>query len=62
MVVEINIDQDGVRINEIPVTRTEVGITLATQEHAQLVIEMYNQLSEDIKNPHFVYESYKYFC
>lgn len=62
LVVEINIDQDGVLINEIPVTRTEVGITLATKEHAQLVIEMYNQLREDIKNPHFVYESYKCFA
>ena len=62
LVIAIDIDQGGIHINEIPVTRTEVGITLAPEEHAHLVIQKYNQLSEDIKNPHFVYESYRHFA
>lgn len=62
LVIEIDVSEEGFHVREIPITRTDVGITLASNEHTQLVMDTYRQLSENIKKPHFVYESYKYFA
>lgn len=62
LVIEIDISTEGFHVREIPVTRTDVGITIASQEHSQIVMDKYNHLSENIKKPHFVYESYKRFA
>ena len=62
LVIEIDVSAESFRIREIPITRTDVGITLASNEHTQLVMDTYRQLSENIKKPHFVYESYKHFA
>lgn len=62
LVIEIDVSAESFRVREIPITRTDVGITLASNEHTQLVMDTYRQLSENIKKPHFVYESYKHFA
>lgn len=62
LVIEIDVSEEGFHVREIPITRTDVGITLASNEHTQLVMDTYRQLSENIKKPHFVYESYKHFA
>lgn len=62
LVIELDVSTEGFHVREIPITRTDVGITLASKEHTQLVMEKYHQLSEDIKKTHFVYESYKRFA
>ena len=60
--IELDVSAEGFHVREIPITRTDVGITLASKEHTQFVIDKYRQLSEDIEKPHFVYESYKHFA
>lgn len=62
IVIKVDIDTDGFHVHEVPITCTDVGITLPSVEHAQIIIDKYNQLSEDIKDPHFVHESYKNFA
>lgn len=62
LVIELDVSEEGFHVREIPITRTDVGITLASNEHTQLVMDTYHQLSENIKKPHFVYESYKQFA
>lgn len=62
LVIELDVSEEGFHVREIPITRTDVGITLASNEHTQLVMDTYRQLSENIKKPHFVYESYKQFA
>ena len=62
LVIELDVSAEGFHVREIPITRTDVGITLASKEHTQLVMDTYRQLSENIKKPHFVYESYKHFA
>ena len=62
IVIKVDIDTDGFHVHEVPITCTDVGITLPSVEHAQIIIDKYNQLSEDIKDPHFVHESYENFA
>lgn len=62
LVIEIDISTEGFHVREIPVTRTDVGITIASKEHSQIVMDKYNHLSENIKKTHFVYESYQRFA
>ena len=62
LVIELDVSTEGFHVREIPITRTDVGITLASKEHTQLVMDTYHQLSENIKKPHFVYENYKRFA
>ena len=62
LVIELDVSTEGFHVREIPITRTDVGITLASKEHAQLVMDTYHQLSENIKKSHFVYENYKRFA
>lgn len=62
LVIELDVSAEGFHVREIPITHTDVGITLASKEHTQFVMDKYRQLSEDIEKPHFVYESYKHFA
>ena len=62
IVIELTIDGNEFLIREIPITRTDVGVIVSSDEHAKNVMQMYNQLTDDIKNPHFVYENYKHFA
>ena len=62
LVIELDVSEEGFHVREIPITRTAVGITLASKEHTQFVMDTYRQLSENIIKPHFVYESYKHFA
>ena len=62
LVIELDVSTEGFHVREIPITRTDVGITLASKEHTQLVMDTYHQLRENIKKSHFVYESYKRFA
>ena len=62
LVIELDVSTEGFHVREIPITRTDVGIILASKEHTHLVMDKYRQLSEDIEKPHFVYESYKRFA
>lgn len=62
LVIELVVSAEGFHVREIPITRTDVGIILASKEHTHLVMDTYRQLSEDIEKPHFVYESYKRFA
>ena len=62
LVIELDVSAKGFHVREIPITRTDVGITLASKEHTQFVMDTYRQLSENIIKPHFVYESYKHFA
>lgn len=62
VVITVDIDADGFHVHEVPITRTDVGITLPSVEYARIVMDKYNQLREEIKDPHFVHESYKNFA
>ena len=58
LLIQLDIDKDGLKIEYIPVTRGNEGVRLATGEKAESILSGFNKRSEEIRDPHFIENTY----
>ena len=62
LLIEVDIDDAGFHVSEIPLVQTEMGVRLASPEEAQLILESYKKRSKQCENAEFIIENYKQFA
>ena len=62
MLVTVEVTKDDFVVSELPIRRTDNGTRLATETEATETLKAYRKRSEEIKDPHFVIQSYKDFA
>lgn len=62
LLIEVDIDDAGFHVSEIPLVQTEMGVRLASPEEAQRILESYKKRSKQCENAEFIIENYKQFA
>ena len=62
LLVQLDTNGDGLRIEYIPVTRGNEGVRLATGEKAESILSGFNRRSEEIREPGFIDRKYAEFA